>query len=225
MILAAGQGKRLRPLTDSCPKPLLPLRDKCLIEYQIAALASAGVKQLVINTAYLAEQFPEKLGDGRRYGVHIQYTREPEGRYETGGGIINALPLLGAEPFLVVSGDIQTDFPYASLRDIQLSPNHLAHLILVDNPDYHPAGDFYLDPLQKIAHKPCHPNGMKKTFANIGLYHPALFKGHTLGFIKLSHLLHEPIAKGQVTGAYFTGKWVNITYPSHWEELLKSPLF
>ena len=141
MILAAGRGERMRPLTDTTPKPLLRIGGQTLIERHVHALARAGITELVINHAYLGEQIVQALGDGDAYGVHICYSPETGGSLETGGGIMNALPLLGAEPFLAVNGDIWTDFPFDSLPP---QIDGLAHLVMVDNPDNHPQGDFSL---------------------------------------------------------------------------------
>jgi MurNAc alpha-1-phosphate uridylyltransferase len=141
MILAAGRGERMRPLTDQTPKPLLPVANKPLIQYQIERLAEAGFEQLVINHAHLGEQIEQALGDGSRWGLNIRYSPETPA-LETGGGILRALPLLGAGPFLVINGDIWTDLDFSRLR--QMEPEGLAHLVLVPNPRHHPAGDFYL---------------------------------------------------------------------------------
>jgi len=227
MILAAGEGKRMRPLTEDCPKPLLHFGQHRLIEYQIKALVKAGFKDIVINTAYLAEQFPKILGDGLRYGAHIQYTKEAVGGYESGGGIINALPLLGHQPFLVTSGDIKTDFPYHTLHNITLSPHHLAHLILVNNPSHHPKGDFCLPdprsdkPAAEHITLPSSDQDHTLTFGNIGLYHPDFFKGYGEGYLPLREPLHKAIKAGKVTGEHFKGQWINMTHPEQLESLQK----
>lgn len=142
MILAAGRGERLRPLTDNTPKPLIYAGNKRLIEYLIEALVKAGFTELVINYAHLGEQFPEALGDGTKYGAKIQYSPELAGGLETAGGIINALPLLGDEPFLVVNGDIWTDFDFTTLRHFKLADSMQCHLLLVSNPPHNSDGDF-----------------------------------------------------------------------------------
>lgn len=201
MILAAGRGARLSPLTDQIPKPLIMIGDKPLIAYHLIKLAKFGITEIIINISYLAEQIKSALGDGRQYGVNIQYSYEPE-VLETGGGIYQALPLLGSEPFLVVSADIWTAYPFEQL------PKHLtklAHLVLVPNPDFHPKGDFT-----------CENNllgltGRKTfTFGNIGIYHPDLFADCKPGHFRLGDLLIAQIKKQQVTGEVYYGEWFNI---------------
>ncbi|HJT97017.1 MAG TPA: nucleotidyltransferase family protein, partial [Rhodanobacteraceae bacterium] len=142
MILAAGRGERLRPLTDATPKPLLQVGGRMLIEHHIEKLAAAGVEEIVVNTSHLADQFAPALGDGARWGVRLRYSYEGPEPLETGGGIRRALALLGAEPFIVVSADIVSDYDYAKLP---AQPDGLAHLVMVPNPDFHPRGDFFLD--------------------------------------------------------------------------------
>lgn len=204
MILAAGRGERMRELTLNTPKPLLQVRGRYLIEYAISRLVDAGVSDIVINISYLGSQIKEALGDGRRYGVVLHYSDEQE-RLETGGGIFQALPLLGNQPFIVLSGDVVTDFPLEVLPR-QLSG--LAHLVMVDNPDYHPNGDFGLvDGNISLTAKPT------LTFGNVSLLHPDLFKGCQPGVFKLSSLLMPAILKQQVTGEYYQGEWYNIGTP------------
>ena len=168
MILAAGRGNRMRPLTDHTPKPLLPAGGRPLIQFHIERLAQAGVNDIVINHAHLGHQLEQALGDGSRYGVSIRYSAEGEGRaLETGGGIFKALSLLGPEPFLVVNGDIWTDCP---LADLKLSDQDLAHLVLVANPPHNLKGDFCLDHGRVLV------EGVTRlTFSGVGLYHPRLF--------------------------------------------------
>lgn len=209
MILAAGRGKRMRPLTDHTPKPLLPYRGKMLIEHLLIALQRAGFKEVIINTAHLPEQFGEKLGDGRRYELNITYSPEAPGGLETGGGIFNALPLLGSDPFLVISGDIWTDFPFEQLRDFKLGENILAHLILTDNPDHHPEGDFAIN---NGYANPDAPN--KLNFGNIGIYHPDLFAHCQPGFFPLGPLLKTTARNQQVTAEHYLGNWLNLGTPS-----------
>ncbi|MCB1734619.1 MAG: nucleotidyltransferase family protein [Gammaproteobacteria bacterium] len=206
MILAAGRGERMRPLTDATPKPLLRVGGRRLIEYHLLALAKAGVRDVVINTAHLAEQIPAALGDGSRYGVHIDYTVEPEGALETGGGIFNALPLLGPEPFLVVNGDVWTDVPIAPLLQ---APRGLAHLVMISNPPQHPNGDFALDDAGQV-----HADGAcKLTFSGIGVYVPAFFTGCVAGRFPLAPLLRGAMASGQVSGEHYRGAWHDIGTP------------
>lgn len=210
MILAAGRGERMRPLTDHTPKPLLPAGGKRLIEYHLEALAAAGFREVVINLAHLGEQIRDHLGDGSRYGLAIAYSQEPEGALETGGGIFNALPLLGDDPFLVVNGDVWSDYPFEKLNE----PKGLAHLALIDNPAHNPDGDFAL------AEGRVESEGAGKlTFSGIGLYRPALFAGCEPGAFPLAPLLRTAMAKGEVSGEHFTGRWLDIGTPERLEAL------
>jgi len=211
MILAAGRGERMGALTDQTPKPLLQAGGKMLIEHQIEALTLAGFHQLVINHAHLGQQFEIALGDGASYGVEIRYSPEPEGALETAGGIRHALPLLGEEPFLVVNGDIWTDFPFASLPVV---PMGLAHLVLVDNPPHHPAGDFALQGDQVVRQ-----GSPMMTYSGIGIFRPELFRGELPERFPLAPLLHEAIGNQQVSGEYFSGYWQDIGTPERLEEL------
>ncbi|MBU1332413.1 MAG: nucleotidyltransferase family protein [Gammaproteobacteria bacterium] len=203
MILAAGKGERLRPLTLHTPKPLVRAAGVPLIEYHVRALAAAGFDELVINHAWLGQQIEDYLGDGARFGVRIEYS--PEGEpLETGGGIHRALPLLGDAPFAVVNGDIFTDYPFAALRR---PLSGLAHLVLVDNPVHHPSGDFRLADGQLAAAEgdaPC------LTYSGIAVLTPALFAGCTVGAFKLAPLLREAMQQGQVSGEHFAGTWIDV---------------
>jgi len=211
MILAAGRGERMRPLTDETPKPLLEVGGKALIQYHIEALRDAGFRELVVNHAHLGKQIVERLGDGMRFGVHIDYSAEPEGALETGGGIKRALPLLGEEPFLVVNGDIWTDYAYHKLYR---EPEGLAHLVLIDNPPHHPRGDFYINGERVTA------EGKRKlTFTGIGLYQPDLFADSPDGAFPLAPLLRRAMQAGQVSGEYFQGRWLDIGTPQRLAEL------
>jgi MurNAc alpha-1-phosphate uridylyltransferase len=211
MILAAGRGERMRPLTDHTPKPLLQAGGRALIEYPIEALRRAGIRELVINYAHLGDVLVEYLGDGRRYGVQIQYSAEPEGALETGGGIKRALPLLGDQPFLVVNGDVWTDYPYTQKT---LATGRLAHLILVANPPHHPAGDFCLSDAE------VHAGGEPRlTFSGLGLYHPDLFADTPDGRFPLAPLLRKAMRDGRVSGEYYSGKWLDIGTPQRLAEL------
>lgn len=204
LILAAGRGERMRPLTDTTPKPLLKAGGRRLIEYHIEALAAAGITELVINHAHLGAQIEAALGEGERYGVRIRYS--PEGTaLETGGGILHALPLLGPAPFLVINGDIWTDFPFSHLPPV---PRGLAHLVLVDNPPHHPEGDFAL--VRGVVQP---AGGPQFTFAGIGLYRPELFAGCRSGRFPLAPLLREAIAQRQVHGEHYRGRWTDIGTP------------
>lgn len=212
MILAAGRGERMRPLTDHAPKPLLMAGGQRLIEYHINALVAAGMHDIVINHAYLGHQIEEVLGDGVRYGARIRYSSEGEA-LETGGGIFKALPLLGDAPFAVVNGDIWTDYPYALLPR---APEGMAHLVLVDNPLHHPAGDFTLRAHQVYDPAPGEPT---HTFSGIGVYRPALFAGCAPGKFQLAPLLRKAMQQHAVTGVHYTGQWMDIGTPQRLDEL------
>lgn len=204
MILAAGKGERLRPLTLHTPKPLVRAAGVPLIEYHVRALAAAGFRELVINHAWLGAQIEDYLGDGERFGVSIAYSAEGE-PLETGGGIFRALPLLGDEPFLVVNGDIWTDYPFAGLRR---PLSGLAHLVLVDNPAHHPGGDFRLLEDGRITDA---ADGLDRlTYSGIAVLAPALFAGCRPGAFKLAPLLRQAMADGRVGGERFAGRWVDV---------------
>ncbi|UCJ18262.1 nucleotidyltransferase family protein [Pseudomonas sp. MM211] len=203
MILAAGKGERLRPLTLHTPKPLVRAAGVPLIEYHVRALARAGFTELVVNHAWLGQQIEDYLGDGERYGVSIHYS--PEGEpLETGGGIFKALPLLGDEPFVVVNGDIFTDYDFAKLRR-PLSGQ--AHLVLVDNPPHHPKGDFQLQGGQ-VEDAVAGRNSF--TYSGIAVLSAALFASSQPGAFKLAPLLRDAMAAGQVSGECFSGCWVDV---------------
>lgn len=201
MILAAGLGTRMRPLTLHTPKPLLPVAGTTLIEQHIRNLHAHGLSELVINHAYLGDKIEQHLGDGQGYGCAIAYSREGE-PLETGGGIFRALPLLGNEPFVVINGDIWLDFPLASLG---LPQGKLAHLVLVPNPEFHPAGDFALQDGQV-----CSSGAQKYTFSGLSVLHPDLFADCQGGAFKLAPLLIEAMARGQVSGELFAGYWQDV---------------
>lgn len=213
MLLAAGRGERMRPLTDTTPKPLLLVNGKSLIEYQLEKLVAAGFIDIVINHAYLGEQIVQKLGNGTKYGAQITYSPEPE-ILGTAGGIVNALPLLGFEPFLVVNSDVWTDFPFQTLHQ---SKDSLAHLVLVPNPTHHPTGDFHLQ--NNIVSRDAEP---KLTFSGIGVYHPDLFKlPIQKPIFGLAPLLIEAMALKQVSGEFFTGTWIDVGTPERLEFIQK----
>ncbi|QCI10362.1 nucleotidyltransferase family protein [Pseudomonas putida] len=203
MILAAGKGERMRPLTLHTPKPLLPVAGQPLIEYHLRALAAAGFTEVVINHAWLGQQIEEHLGDGSRFGLSIRYS--PEGEpLETGGGIFKALPLLGEGPFLLINGDVWTDYDLARLR----APlPGLAHLVLVDNPGHHGRGDFRLQGTQVVDGDDA-PGTL--TFSGLSVLHPALFDGCQPGAFKLAPLLRQAMAAGQVSGEHYLGRWVDV---------------
>lgn len=211
MILAAGRGERMRPLTDHTPKPLLTVGEMRLIEYHLRRLAQAGIRDIVINHAWLGEQIEYVLGNGAHYGVNIAYSAEIVGGLETGGGIFQALPLLGDAPFIVVNGDIWTDFPFAQLPQ---QPQRLAHLVLVQNPAHNPAGDFSLQ--KGVIH---HEGVERFTFSGIGVYRPELFSGCQPGSFPLAPILRQAMATGQITGELYEGVWHDIGTPARLAEL------
>ncbi len=204
MILAAGRGQRMRPLTDKTPKPLLKVRGKCLIEYHIEALRKAGIHELVINTGWLGQKIETYLQDGSRHNVRIAYSREPETTYETGGGIFHALDLL-SDTFIVVNGDIRTDYNYSDLPDTLAGQ---AHIVLVDNPAHHPAGDFALS--DGYAGSEGEP---RLTFSGIGLYRKALFNGRRAGKFPLVSVLREAMRRNEVTAEHHRGDWNDVGTP------------
>jgi len=209
MILAAGRGERMRPLTDHLPKPLLVVRGQPMIERIILALAAAGIRDLVINHAHLGALIESALGDGSRFGVHIAYSAESEA-LETAGGIAKALPLLGTAPFLVVNGDLMCDYDFSRLNDMTLDRN-LAHLVLVPNPPQHPNGDFALEG-DRIASRGY--AGHMFTYSGIGLYQPELFSGITAGQkAPLAPLLRAAMDAGRVSGELHRGQWHDVGTP------------
>jgi MurNAc alpha-1-phosphate uridylyltransferase len=202
MVLAAGRGERMRPLTDQVPKPLLSVRGKPLIVYHLEKLQRLGVKQVVINLAWLGEQVRAALGDGARWGLQILYSDEGQQALETGGGILQALPLLGPQPFLVLNADVFTEFDFSAL---QLAPEALAQLVLVANPMHHPRGDFAL-----INGRVQEQGGARWTYSGIGLYRPELFAGCSPGKFPLLPLLRRAIAGGRLYGQVFDGVWNDV---------------
>jgi MurNAc alpha-1-phosphate uridylyltransferase len=215
MILAAGLGSRMRDLTRDVPKPLLKVGNYSLIEHLILSLAVQGLKEIVINVSYLGEKIIESLGDGNRYEVSIQYSRETE-PLEWGGGILQALPLLGSEPFLAVSGDLWTDFPFYRLvnRSFTLSENHLAHLVLVDDPECHQ--DYSLDSAGYVVKNPA-----EYTYSGIGIFHPELLKNKLPGKISFSQIMSPQISNQKITGEIYQGTWVNVGTPECLERVRK----
>lgn len=208
MILAAGRGERMRPLTDHKPKPLLPVAGKPLLVHHIERLAAAGFTELVINHAWLGQQIEDYLGDGARFGVQIRYSAEGEA-LETGGGIARALPLLGDAPFAVINGDIWCDLAPAKLRHA-LNGDDLAHLVLVANPEHHPQGDFQLQAGRVRADD----SGPRLTFSGIGVYHPALFAGCPAGAFALAPLLRQAMVAGKISGEQHLGRWCDVGTPA-----------
>ena len=210
MILAAGRGERMRPLTDHTPKPLLTVHDKPLIVWHIERLKKAGITQLVINHAHLGERIEHALGDGSSFGVSIAYSPE-ETALETGGGIARALPLLGEQSFLVVNGDVWTDIDYSALS---LDEDDLAHLVLVNNPSHNPNGDFALNNGRVAAE-----GADKLTFSGIGLYQPCLFAGQSENRFPLAPLLRNVMSQNKVGGHHHQGAWTDVGTPERLAEI------
>lgn len=214
MILAAGRGERLRPLTDELPKPLVELAGKPLIEYHLESLAGAGFREVVINQGHLGDLLPAALGDGRRWGVRIHWSDEQPAALETGGGIYKALPLLGGGPFLVVNGDVWTDYPFGRLRAVKCDQ---AHLVMVPNPPQHPVGDFALQGARIGEH-----GADKYTFSGIAVYHPRLFAGCSPGKFSVVPLLRVAMRDHLVTGELYRGAWNDIGTLERLESLRRS---
>jgi N-acetyl-alpha-D-muramate 1-phosphate uridylyltransferase len=212
MILAAGRGERMRPLTDTLPKPLLEVGGKPLIHYHLEALGQAGIRDIVVNLAWQGELIRRALGDGKRFGVQIRYSDEPAGALETGGGILAALPLLGPGPFLVISGDIWSDFALASCID-RLAADDVAHFVVAPNPGFHAQGDFGLESGRLVDRAP------RFTYANIGVLRAEFFAGRQPGRFALAPLMFEWIRQGRVSGELFLGRWHNLGTPMQLAEL------
>jgi len=211
MILAAGEGRRMRPLTEHTPKPLLEVASKSLIEWHIERVVRAGIKDIVINIAHLGEQIPKALGDGSKWGVRLHYSDErAEGGLETAGGIIKALDLLGDEPFWVINGDVWCDYEIDSSKT--LIDGALAHLVLVPNPPHNPKGDFDIED-GFVVDKPAY------TFAGIGLYSPKMFEGMRVSKKPLAPILRECMLDKKVTGEIFYGRWYDIGTPQRLKEI------
>lgn len=217
MILAAGRGERMRPLTDRTPKALLPVGGKPLIEWHLEHLSAAGFESVVINHAHLGSQIEAAIGDGRRWGLRIRYSPEPEA-LETAGGIRNALPLIGVAEFAVINADIYSDFDYRQLAQTvgRLKTGHtLAHLVLVDNPAHHPSGDFRLE--GRLVRADSQP---RLTFSGIGAYQSRLFEAVPVGVRHpLAPLLREQMAADRITGEHFRGLWTDVGTPARLAEL------
>ena len=223
LILAAGRGERMRPLTDRTPKPLLPVGGKPLIVWHIVRLVRAGITDLVINHAHLGKQIEQALGDGSRFGAHIRYSDEGAA-LEAAGGIAFALPLLGGAPFAVVNGDIWCDYDFAQLPALAAAMQQrgdLAHLVLVDNPAHNPKGDFFLH-ADRVSNSALNTQHSALTFSGIGLYQPALFATIQRGSkAPLAPLLRAQIAAGRVSGEHHRGQWLDIGTPARLDELDK----
>lgn len=210
MILAAGRGERLRPLTDTTPKPLIEVGGKPLIAHHLERLAAAGFRDVVINLGWLGEQIPAALGDGRRFGLSIHYSPEPPGALETAGGIVHALEWLGDAPFLVISGDVLCDYPFETLDPPET--NALAHLVMVDNPPHHPNGDFGIIDGRLAIDAAC-----KLTFSGIGVFRPELFTALESGVRPLRPVLENAITAGTVGGEHYRGRWFDTGSPERLE--------
>ncbi|WP_252059636.1 N-acetylmuramate alpha-1-phosphate uridylyltransferase MurU [Acinetobacter sp. AHP123] len=216
MILAAGLGNRMRPLTLYTPKPLLEVGGKPLIVWHIEKLKKIGVTEIVINSAWLADKLISSLGDGSQFGVDIRWTREDEG-LETAGGIINALPLLGADPFILVNGDVWTTMDFEALAHIKLNDD-LAHLVLVDNPKQHPEGDFTLFDGRAFTFDQ-DVTGENLTFSGVSVIHPKLFDGLEPGKRPLAPLLKQAMHNQKISGEKLKGAWVDVGTPERLLEL------
>jgi N-acetyl-alpha-D-muramate 1-phosphate uridylyltransferase len=223
LIFAAGRGERMRPLTEHTPKPLLAVGGKPLIVWHLEKLAAIGVREVVINTAHLAAQFPATLGDGSRWGLAIHYSHEGELPLETGGGMLHALPLLGAAPFLLLNGDIHCDVDFATLPT---APAGLAHLLLVSPPAYAAAGDFHLDADGRVQAE----GTPRLTYAGIGVYRPELLRDWRSRIdasevqddpprFPLPPLLRRAMREGQVSGQLHEGAWTDVGTPERLAEL------
>lgn len=209
VVLAAGKGERLRPLTDTTPKPLIEVRGKPLIVHHLERLRDAGFTQLHINTSWLAQKLQAALGDGSRYGVHIHYSYEGPEPLETGGGLFKMLPGLGRDPFLVVNGDVFTDFPFESLKH-RLKPDFLAHLVMVPNPAHHPKGDFHLSPAGHLRQE----GEPKLTYSGIGVYRAEFFKDCRAGKFPLLPLFKQAMADEALSGEGYAGLWSDVGTPA-----------
>lgn len=212
MILAAGEGRRMQPLTLEMPKPLLKAGGRSLIEYHLAGLARAGVADVVINVAYLGGKIIDTLGDGERYGLNIVYSIETA-PLETAGGILHALPLLGDQPFLLINGDIWTDYDFHRLLHLPMEKDCDAHLVLVDNPPHNPAGDYALDRTGLVTEKKAETNAC--TFSGISVINPRLISRYPnkRGKFPLKEVFDRGIARRAVTGEYYGGEWDDIGTP------------
>ncbi|UHQ22324.1 nucleotidyltransferase family protein [Lysobacter sp. 5GHs7-4] len=223
LIFAAGLGERMRPLTDTTPKPLLAVAGKPLIEWHLKKLAVCGVREVVVNTSWLADRFPQALGDGARWGLRIVYSYEGGTPLETGGGMLHALPLLGDAPFLLVNGDIWTDFDFARLPR---EPAGLAHLVMVDRPPQATQGDFALDTDGLVRSD----GEQRLTYAGLGIYRPQLLDGwreHSsdpgaddpLPRFRLAPILRAHMAAGRISGEHHRGRWTDVGTPQRLQQL------
>jgi MurNAc alpha-1-phosphate uridylyltransferase len=219
MILAAGRGERMRPLTDDRPKPLVTLAGRPLIEHPLTQLIAAGVRDFVVNLGYRGAQIREHLGDGSRWGVRIRYSEEGDPPLETGGGLLQALPLLGPAPFLLVNADVyaQLDWSRLLMRAATLPPDDQAHLLLVRNPAFHPRGDFALIGDRVV--EPVPAGAATRTYGGIAILRAELFAGCEPGRFPLAPLLRAAAARGQISGEVFDGLWSDVGTPQRLAEL------
>ena len=221
MILAAGLGKRMRPLTDQTPKPLLSVAGKPLLQHHLEILAKAGVTDVIINLAYLGEQIRAFVGDGNRFGLSVTYSSEPE-PLETGGAIAHALPLLGEAPFLLINADVWCDYPPTQLARTPLAANCLGRLLLVPNPDFHPQGDFTLTERGALTNRlPQTPAEQRLTFAGISLLRPALVADypHRRRKFPLSEAFNAAITEQRLEGELHSGTWSDVGTPERLQAL------
>jgi MurNAc alpha-1-phosphate uridylyltransferase len=221
MILAAGRGERMRPLTDSRPKPLLEVAGKPLIQHHLENLVAAGFRELVINTSWLGQMLEDFLGDGSNWGCEIQWSHEPVA-LETAGGILRALPLLADRPFVVVNGDIWTDFPFARLQAARLALGCTAHLVMVDNPQQHPKGDFVLEPGGRLRSKAAPvpaAAGLALTYSGVGIYSADFFRAIEPGKLPLRPLLDRAMALDELGGEHYAGRWCDVGTAARLTEL------
>lgn len=217
MILAAGLGQRMRPLTDNLPKPMLSVGGKPLLQYHLEALAKLGVSEVIINLAYLGDKIRDFVGNGAKFGLHVKYSKEPE-PLETAGALLHALPLLGTEPFILINGDVWTDYPLGELAAYSLRNDEDAHLVLVPNPEFHLAGDFSPNPEGRLENNPDLP---KFTFSGISLIHPRLINTYPQQRNKfpLGEVLRFGIAQNRISAQVYRGGWSDVGTPERLLEL------
>ncbi|MBB6094380.1 MurNAc alpha-1-phosphate uridylyltransferase [Povalibacter uvarum] len=212
MILAAGRGERMKPLTDETAKPLLSVGGKSLIQYHLENLAAIGIREIVINLAWKGALIRDALGDGGRFGVRITYSDEGDAALETGGGVFKALPLLGPGPFVVISGDVWTDYPLERLTRVP-QDRDVAHFVVVPNPDFHTRGDFALADGRLVR------DGEKFTYGNLGVFRPEFFEACAPGRFALAPIMFDWIDRGRVSGELYEGRWHNVGTPAQLAEL------
>ena len=215
MILAAGLGERMRPLTDKMPKSMLQVNGKPLIQYHVENLVQSGILDIIINHAQFGDQIESFLGNGKIWGARIAYSPEDESPLDTAGGIVEALPLLGEEPFLTVNADIWTDFPFQQLLNLSEDLlNDLAHIVLVDNPAHNAKGDFSLNKNRVL-----NEGDFMLTFSGISVFKPEFFKGCTSGSTPLTPMIRQAVSQGRVSGSHYQGQWRDIGTPERLQEL------